>query len=295
LILVASDHSIRPKMWLEVISVTQRKKVLRLLLPFNGSLPVFPRWKSTEVEPVTAAPTGNNTIPNDSWYYRDSSSERVGVLHFMVDQGLHELWMAISTNQLLRLLRSESKRGENDLGVERAKVEDCKTLAWPEWGPKSTRWFNVEELEYMSIRGSNIYLSDPPEEFIDANRLSTKWSSAAKIAFFDFNSRIIRRYRSGGKDGKSDIQDTESGMDSPEDGLIAQHVITEETVVNSPILTEEIHSHLPFRISIRRNVNDWRQCPNLGTGIKPFAVFTVSMPQLRGREEEPIISSFTGS
>jgi hypothetical protein len=65
--------------------------------------------------------------------------------------------------------------------------------------------------------------------------------------------------------------------DNHEGGLITQCMVTTEGNLDSLALFESITSKLPFRLFIRKKVDNWAQCPDMSFITHPIAVFTVSV------------------
>jgi hypothetical protein len=182
LVAVAPHASTRCGIRLEVISITQGKSIVRLSLPFQDSWQVEASWRSTEAEPIGSTAVQKNernTLPGHSWYYRDPTSERVGLYRLDLTQlggggRSHAFYMVISTKQLLRVIRSRTNTKVNDAPVERSNADDCRTLTWSEWGPESTRWFRNGGIGFTSVFSSYVYFSGIASEFLGANKLSSK-------------------------------------------------------------------------------------------------------------------------
>lgn len=218
-------------------------------MTWNG-MPLFSGWDSST-----------------KYYSRDHTADKVALLSFSLDQ--ETLQIVISANKILQLVPSSA--------------EDVKVLPWSEWGPTSTRCFREYPTNVMSAFYSWIYISGQIPWFVKTNNLSLTPIDHAEALSFDFNPRIICRRSSRHGDGtnqessmqfEKSIEENLVNEPESQSNLIAQYVITEESVIQSPNFTEDIHSSLPFRVFIKKYLDGWVQCSSVGED--PFAVFTVS-------------------
>jgi hypothetical protein len=178
------------------------------------------------------------------------------------------------------------------------------TIQWVDWGPVSTRWFHSwGTTNFNSSYGAWVYFCGNMEEFINVHNLYPRSLSSAAddmptfslpeisrgaVVFCDFNQRLIKRggstyqphpmpERSSSTMHRSSDQSEDSPSSSSHSSpsnIIAENIITEEWVLESPDFTEVVRSCLPFRVFIRKNLEQWIQCPTMGGN--PFAVLIVS-------------------
>jgi hypothetical protein len=286
---------------------------LKLLLPFvkalySGALHGAPEHVCSVDEDLPGAtmlPNGSTEFrgnPNEikggtqTFYERDKSAERISVL--LLRSNKTQYYVVVSHHHILRLIPSETVKERN------TSHTDSVSIQWADWGPVSTRWFHSPgPAHYSSSYGAWVYFCNNMEEFINVHNLYPRSSSPlapdmpasslpeisqGAVVFCDFNQRLIKRRGSTHKpqpmpEGPSSTvhRSIDQSEDSPSSSshfssskIIAQNVITEEWVLESPDFTEVVRSCLPFRVFIRKKLGDWIQCPTMGGN--PFAVIVVS-------------------
>lgn len=261
MVLVDEGNFSRPAAWLEVLSISNQSRRLQLRLPMSRHGWGYPIWSETASVPNGSSPT--------TYYSADNSADRISILSFEV--GGKKFYVAISTHKVLHLL----------LGP----TESDRELAWDEWGPASTRWFQGASVNYFSCFGSWLHFCYNMDQFMNANKFSPTQLSHAGVVSCDFNPRIIRHHQYLALSGTNNnlkmngtstelTKGIEKGKPKRKPNLIAQYIITEEWTIDSSVFAEVVHSQLPFRVFIKRGFDDWVQCPDMA--IDPLATFTVS-------------------
>lgn len=261
LIMTVRTESNCTSVCMAVYSISSRSQRLHLLWPFSAPPAIFPA--SQEIFGLDSS---------TNYYYCDPSADRITRIWFGAGPNMFDV--AISTHQIVKLLPPP--------------LEEYKTLKWNEWGPTCTRWFrNHSQAFYPSASGSWIYFSHYIQELIAMHNIIPKPIPCpdAAVIFCDFNPRILRRNCSLSTPIETnDQQNVQSEKISTESktevesvvttNLLYQRVVTEEWVLQSSAFTEDVRSCLPFRVFIRKKVDDWKRCPIMGAD--PIAIFSVS-------------------